>query len=320
MLLVAGDLFDSPDPDPTDLEAVIKEFGRLSEAGKRIFAIPGNHDYAKPNSFWRRLDIPSLHVFVEPEWETIVLEDLGVAVRGIAFDRANTQRRAFDGLDTVADMPTVVLMHASYEAFEGQVDRYHPFNADELGRLGASYVALGHYHRFSPIRAGRTTACYPGTPEGIAFDGPETEDRFAVLGEIGEDGGLSFETVKTNTRVMRRLELDCTSFESQIGLYDAVRRACESNVLLEVRLTGVPSSDLAKILEALPERFKDSCLYMAVDTSHLQPASDLPVDDRTIRGRFCRYLLDQINSATDEERKRLFRRALELGLAAFAEE
>lgn len=319
-LLVAGDLFDAPDPDPTDLEAVIREFSRLADSGKRMFAIPGNHDYATPNSFWRRLDIPGLHVFIEPDWNFQVLEDLGVSISGIAFDRMKSERRAFEGFEPPSDIPSIVLTHASYEAFEGQVERYHPFSGSDLPATKATYVALGHYHRFNPMRVGGVTACYPGTPEGISFDTPETEDRFIIAGEIGDDGGIAFETIKVNKRTVRSAVIDCTSFESQTSLFDAVRKLCQPNVLTQIKFTGAPTPDVASILDDVADRFKDSCLYLAVSIADISLPADLPVDDRTIRGRFCKHLLSQIETSADAERKRLLRRALELGIAAFSED
>ena len=320
MVLIAGDLFDSPDPDPTDLEAVTKEFSRLTEAGKRVFAVPGNHDLASPNSFWHRMSAEGLHVFLEPEWSSVTLDDLGVAVSGIAFDRAKSERRAFESFEVPREMPAIVLVHASYEVFEGQLERYHPFSASEIGGTQASYVALGHYHRFNSIPADGVAACYPGTPEGITFDTPETEDRFVVVGEIGDDGKAEIEPVKVNRRTMRTAEIDCTSFESQASLFDAVRKLCEPSALVELKLAGSPTSDVAAVLEELPSRFKESCLHLSVDTSGLSLAADLSADDRTIRGRFCEYMRRQIEDSTDPERRRLLRRALELGLAAFSEE
>lgn len=320
VVLVAGDLFDSPDPDPTDLEAVTREFARLVEAGKWIFAIPGNHDELSPNSFWRGMNAEGLHVFLEPDWHFVDLEDLGISVSGIAFDRAKSEHRAFEGLELSPDLPSIVLVHASYELFEGQVERYHPFSADEVARTQAPYIALGHYHRFNPITADGTIACYPGTPEGISFDSSETEDRFVVLGEIGEDGGVQFEPVKINQRTLRCAELDCTSFESQSSLFDAVRKLCEANALIEIKLTGTPNFDVAAVLDGLPERFRDSCFHLSVNPSNLSLAVDLPTDDRTIRGRFCKHMLQQIEDAADSERSRLLRRAFELGLAAFSED
>ena len=318
IVLIAGDLFDTSDPDPTDVEAAIADFSRLADAGKRIFAIPGNHDIASRNSFWESLANTGVHVFSDTEWSSVALDDLGIAVHGIAFNRSKSDRRAFDGFKMIDGLSNIVLVHASYEAFEGQLEKYHPFSAEEVARTKASYIALGHYHRFNQIAADGVTACYTGTPEGISFDAPETDDRFVILGEI-DDGEVKIEPIKTNLRIMRRAEIDCTSFDSQTTLFDAVRRFCEPNALVGLKFTGTPISELMPILEDLPARFRESCLYMSVDTTGITMGGNFPLDDLTIRGRFCRHMLNQIEDAADPERRRLFRRALDIGLAAFDE-
>ena len=306
LVLIAGDLFDSPDPDPTDVEAVTRELMRLGQSGKRTFAIPGNHDYVSQAGFWQRLSIEGLHVFLEFEWQSVELEDLGISIYGTAFDKMKSERRAFEGLE-LGDAPAIVLAHASYEAFEGQIERYHPFSASEIPQ--AAYVALGHYHRLNTIGK----ACYPGTPEGISFDAPETEDRFVVVGEVG--GGS--EQIKVNARIMRSAEVDCTSFDSQASLLDAVRKLCETNALIQVKFIGSPNSEVAGALDGLSDRFKESCLYLATDLTSLSLPPDLPAGDRTIRGRFCKYMLQQIEEA-EPGRQKLLRRALELGMAEFS--
>ncbi len=322
ILLVAGDMFDSADPDPTDLEAVTREFTRLGDAGTHVFVIPGNHDYIRPNSFWYRMSAPNLHIFLGTEWDTVVLDDLGIAVQGIAFQRGKSERRAFEDLAIPKNMPSIVMAHASYESFEGQLEKYHPFALNDINAIDASYVALGHYHKFNTISAdkSRAIACYPGTPEGISFDSPEIGDRFVIVGAINDNGVAEIEPVKMNRRSMMNAQIDCTSFESQASLFDAMRRYCDMNTLMELRLTGMPTSEIAAVLEELTDRFKESFLYLSLDTSSLSIPSDLPADDRTIRGRFCKNLRQQIEDAADPERRRLLSRALELGLAVFSED
>lgn len=320
MVLMAGDVFDRHDPDPTDLEAVTKEFSRLREAGKRVFVIPGNHDYVAQGSFWHDINGEAAHVFLDTEWSSVPLDDMGVTVAGAAFSRDGSERRAFESLQTDSGTATVVLAHASYEAFEGQIERYHPFSSAELTRTGASYVALGHYHRFNPLLANGVAACYAGSPEGLSFDSPETGDRFVVVGEISEDGKAKIEPVKINRRAMSSVEIDLTPMESPTSLFNGVRKLCDSNTHLQLRLTGNPTSEVAAALSQLGDRFRESCMYVTVDSSAVSFSADVPADDLTIRGRFCRYLREQMQASDDPQRRRLLRRAMELGLAAFDED
>jgi DNA repair exonuclease SbcCD nuclease subunit len=318
VVLVSGDLFDSPIPDPSDVEAVTKEFSRLADSGKRIFVIPGNHDYVSPGGFWHHFGVDGLHIFLDTEWSTVVLEEFGISISGVAFDRSKSERRAFEGLTLTKDMPSIAMVHASYEVFEGFLEKYHPFSAAELAVTNASYAALGHYHKHNPISVGRTAACYPGTPEGISFDAAELEDRYVVIGELSAEGAVDLEAVKVNRRIMRCVEIDCTSFDSQVGLFDAVRKSCEAKALVQLKLTGTPSPAIDGASGGITERFSDSCFYLTVD-SDLSLAAHVESGDRTIRGRFSEHLLREIENCADPERRRVLRRALELGMAAFSE-
>ena len=49
LLLVAGDLFDSPTPSSSDVSAVCQAIGKLELP---VLVIPGNHDHGAPGSVW----------------------------------------------------------------------------------------------------------------------------------------------------------------------------------------------------------------------------------------------------------------------------
>ncbi len=319
-VLIAGDLFDRPDPDPSDIEAVIGSFERITKAGKPIFAIPGNHDYCSPSSFWRRFNMEGVRIFTEPEYQSEILDSHGIIVAGIAFDKGNPSRPAFEGLDLPSDLPAIVLVHASYENFEGQIERYHPFSFADLSQVPAAYVALGHYHRLNVISCENTTACYPGTPEGISFDPSNVEKRYVIIGQIDDDGKVAIEQVPVNRRMMRSAEIDCTSFESPDALLEAIRKVCDPAALIEVRLTGTPPDELIPTLQEVYERFKDSCYWLAIDQSSLTRLPKVDSNDRTIKGLFKQYIIKEIENTSDPERRRLLLRALDLGLSALSEE
>ena len=319
LFLIAGDLFNGKDPDPTDIEAFTSEVARLSDAGIRIFVIPGNHDFVARNSFWTHIRPEGLHIFIDPEWHSVVIDDLGIVINGIAFSQGGSERRAFEGFESIPDMTNIVLVHASYEVFEGQLERYHPSSARDIESLAADYVALGHYHRFNIVSNEKTTACYPGSPEGISFDSAETGDRSVVLGKI-EGGRITVEPIKVNQKAMKSVEIDCTSYDSETSILNAVRSVCDKNALIELRLSGTPNPEVRSTLDSLQNRFKESCFHFSIDKSGLSAPTDIPVNDRTIKGRFCASFLQRIEETADPEKKRVLKRALELGLAAFTKD
>lgn len=319
-VLIAGDLFDRTRPDPSDIEAVTSAFIKLHENGKQVFVIPGNHDYYSASSIWSRLHVDGVHIFVGPEYTFETLEETGISIGGIAFNPKDSKRRAFENMEVAPDFFTILLTHASYEVFQGQIEEYHPFSAAELEHVPAVYVALGHYHRFNTIDSGKVKACYPGSPEGLGFDQAETGERYVVIGKVADDGQVEIEPVQINTRLVYSSEIDCTSFESVDTLHERLRNICKQNAIVNVRLTGTPGREILHAIDEIAERFKESCYYLSVDTSGLVSPIEQFSEDRTMLGMFRKYMIDQITKAEDPERQRLLRRALDLGLAAFEKE
>jgi exonuclease SbcD len=315
IILFSGDVFDNPDPDPTDLEAVIQGFMRLSQNNIINFVIPGNHDYVHPNSFWHKMNIDGLHIFTDINWSSVDLPELGLTIYGSAYDVGKPNRRAFEGLNIDTGFKTIVMAHASYESFGTVMSSYHPFSAAELAELNASYTALGHYHKFNPLM-NRLSASYPGTPEGISFDTAESGSRYVIFGEIGNEIGTSIEPIQVNRKVMKSDELDCTSFQTEASLLDAIRFICEKNALIEIKLQGTMLPELIPIVAGIPDRFRESCQYMSIVTNALSSAMEVSESDMTIRGRFYQYMMSQINETKDPHRATLLRKALELGIAA----
>ncbi|MBD3333901.1 MAG: hypothetical protein GF355_00110, partial [Candidatus Eisenbacteria bacterium] len=54
-VLITGDLFESPHPEPALVEAVLDDLSRLSGRGIPVITVPGNHDeLTYPDGVYRR--------------------------------------------------------------------------------------------------------------------------------------------------------------------------------------------------------------------------------------------------------------------------
>ena len=54
-VVIAGDLFETHDPAPSLVEAVLADLTRLRAENIRLLTVPGNHDeYSYPSSVYRR--------------------------------------------------------------------------------------------------------------------------------------------------------------------------------------------------------------------------------------------------------------------------
>ena len=91
-----------------------------------------------------------------------------------------------------------------------------------------------------------------------------------------------------------------------------------AEVVYAVEFAPRPMQDLLASIEEIPARFRESVAHMEVDSSALSGAPDLCLDN-SIRGRFCKHLLDRIEASAESDTTRLLRRALDLGLSALSD-
>ena len=146
LLLLAGDLYDGDWRDFSTGLFFANEMSRLREAGVRVAVVFGNHD--AESVITRRLDPPSnVKGLSSKRPETIVYEDLGVAVHGRSFPaKVVTDDLSRDYPEPVAGLFNIGLLHTCAEGRPGH-DAYAPCNVEALRARGYDYWALGHVHQ-----------------------------------------------------------------------------------------------------------------------------------------------------------------------------
>jgi DNA repair exonuclease SbcCD nuclease subunit len=172
-LLLAGDVFDGDWRDFNTGLYFVKELSRLREVGTRVFVVRGNHDAA--SEVTRQLTLPAhVHEFADDRAETVVLDDLGVALHGLSF-----QRRAMpDSLvprypAPIAGALNIGVLHTSADGRPGH-GTYAPCSVDELCQKGYDYWALGHVHAHEILHRAPWVV-FPGNTQGrhIKESGPK---------------------------------------------------------------------------------------------------------------------------------------------------
>src|SRR5260370_15349826 len=132
-LILAGDVFDGDWKDFNTGLFFVKELARLREVGTRVFIVRGNHDAMSEVS--RQLTLPDhVHEFSDDAAETIVLDELGVALHGLSF----AKREVRDSLvprypAPVAGALNVGVMHTSAGGSSIHAT-YAPCSVEELAR------------------------------------------------------------------------------------------------------------------------------------------------------------------------------------------
>jgi DNA repair exonuclease SbcCD nuclease subunit len=194
LVLVAGDLFDSPTPDST---AVLEVLELIGEMEVPVLVIPGNHDHGAPGTVWHRDDFqrhqrqqaPNLQLLLERQ--PLVLDEAVVLPCPLLRNQDSSDPtqwlRGVDWSALPTDRPRIVLAHGGVHGFGGR-----DYEGDDEAQAGANnlidlaalpaaqldYIALGDWHNLKKVTG---KAWYPGTPEPDRFDQGEGNQRGQVL-------------------------------------------------------------------------------------------------------------------------------------------
>ncbi|MGP8144579.1 MAG: metallophosphoesterase family protein [Thermoplasmata archaeon] len=161
-LLISGDLFHTPVPDPTEVAPVAAALTRLVDEGRRIYVIYGSHDYVAHRTSW--LDVlAAAGVFakVAPEavrsegtrWTLPFLVDAptGARIAGISGRSHGLDREYFRAVDAEAFCAEpgfkIFQFHAAVEEYLPAALREHirGIRREDLPP-GCGYYAGGHIH------------------------------------------------------------------------------------------------------------------------------------------------------------------------------
>lgn len=303
-ILIAGDLFDQPQPAP---EVVKRAFSILSQANCCVLIAPGNHDYLCADSPYLTAQRPErVYVFTSP-----VLTSFPIGERALVWGAAFCGQGASIPLDAklAPDRPNLLLVHSDLKGQSG----YNPLTAAELKSSGFVYAALGHNHEYSGMRrAGNTVYACPGSPVSVGAD--DTGRKGFLFGQLGEE--MKFRFIPSGGFEYHNYKIDFTTLASDRMLEQALTSLVPKNhdkVCAAVELIGERSYEpnfpaLRKALDAV-------FLYAQV-TDHTTTRRSIwrYLNDDDLRGnvtRRYRALLDAASS--DEEKSRLmlsFRYAL----------
>jgi DNA repair exonuclease SbcCD nuclease subunit len=178
-VLIAGDLYDGNWPDFHTGLFFLEQAAKLNRAGIRIFLVAGNHDAA--NVMTRTLMLPSgdkIKMFDAKSPETVVLEDLQIAIHGQSFrNRAVTDDLAQGFPAGKTGMFNIGLLHTSATFAAGEHDCYAPCSIETMLSKRYDYWALGHIHKRQDLRRSKDEPpmMFPGNLQGrhIRETGPK---------------------------------------------------------------------------------------------------------------------------------------------------
>jgi hypothetical protein len=161
-LLVSGDLFHTPVPDPGEVAPVTAALRRFVDQGRRIYVIYGSHDYVAHRTSW--LDVlaeTGVFLKVAPEavraegtrWSLPFVVDVptGARIAGISGRSHGLDREYFRAVDSEAFRAEpgfkIFQFHAAVEEYlpESLREHIHGIRVEDLPP-GCDYYAGGHIH------------------------------------------------------------------------------------------------------------------------------------------------------------------------------
>jgi DNA repair exonuclease SbcCD nuclease subunit len=165
LVLLVGDVFDHNRQTQAIMERCV---ALLSDAGRPVVILPGNHDPLTPDSVYRRsgiAELPDVHVIGLTHPQAVEFPHHELEIWGHPhhdYDnmvplRSPRPRRA---------RWHIALAHGHYEADGVPPLRPSWLISDaEIEATGADYLALGHWNRPVQVGNGRVPAYYSGSPD-----------------------------------------------------------------------------------------------------------------------------------------------------------
>ena len=164
LLVIAGDLYDGTWKDQSTGQFASAQLARLSRAGIRTFMVFGNHD-AESRVSRHFAPPPGVHRFDNRRCETVLVDDLGLAVHGRSYrEAATTADIAATYCPAVPGRFNLALLHTSLDGHPGHA-RYAPCSLEGLRSTGHDYWALGHVHERG-VRSEHPFVVFPGNTQG----------------------------------------------------------------------------------------------------------------------------------------------------------
>lgn len=328
LFLIAGDLFDSPNPRNIERTYVADALRRLREHNVTVIAIGGNHDTPKssteqgghvPQSVYHKLG--ALRFFDDnPEIQPWVGEiaDVKVAVGGITpSPNLLPGHNPLDGVTFDGDEAEIriLLMHC---AIEGTI---HP-DAQEaiLSRAaieslqGVDYLFVGNIHRYSTFVLGDKRVVVPGATEWMDFGDREDDKAGFVYLEI-EPGCIDRQPQYKSITAQPRAEVLIRVTELDDGdptgtILTRLEAASGTDTMLKLQIQGAIPLDLFSRLDVrrIEEFGRRNNFFFDLDVSGLRvqrPMANIPAGGlrRSMREELAAYADELINAAGGEEER-----------------
>lgn len=323
VLLVAGDLFDSYNPDTIGVAYVKNLFEKLALNHIYTIVIPGNHDRLEPasvyfdnsiksNQYTRYVNTPGTGVIPLPEL------GLDVYVYGISkqfgSDRPLAEvSKLFEQTNTRAKH-SIALLHGSLELANKNRTNY-PISSEEIANSHFDYIALGDWHSLLDVSS-TVRAFYSGSPELVGR--AQTECGNVLLVQI-DDAKTEVTPVKVGQTFEQTFKFLLDKYEGDINqqLIKEVTRIQDINMVLTLELEGYHSVFENFKPDSIIDLIADKFFFVDIkDNTQLRiTEKDLEkYPESSLVGRYIKLVRTEMENTTQVDERQILEKALYEGV------
>lgn len=306
LLVIAGDLYDGDWRDYNTGLCFTAQMARLTREGVRVVIVRGNHDAA--SQITRSLRLPEgVTELGSRKAESLLLEDLGVAVHGRSYPHREVREDLSVGYpDPVPGLFNLGLLHTALNGRPGH-EPYAPCRLERLVAQGYDYWALGHVHQ-REVLSEAPWVVFPGNLQGR--HARETGPKGATLVTVEDGQVVAAQHRELDVVRWASLSVDASDLASASDAVDAARRLLAEAVeeagdrTLAARLTITGASSAHTQLAAEPDRWENELRAAAGEAGpevwleKVSLSTRMPLDVDALRqredpvGDLARYLRD----------------------------
>jgi len=324
LVLISGDLFDSPFPSKTSVEIVNKTIAELVKQDICVAISAGTHDYLAAGGVFTSGQIDtsseSIFVFSEPKPTTHLFAKLNVAVSARSLDSNRSNHSPLEGLTPNPQAGINIAMAHGSVALPGlkvPADDW-VMKPEELEGSPFNYIALGHWHGLKEMVTAK--AWYPGSPEWIGTDQKGSGNMLYI--EVDDKKKVNVVAVAVGTTVFERLEIDLGSIKTadselsadkagSVGtgataLKDKILAKSSKNIIREVVLKGVRDENLIIDVRALEEALGVDFEVLKIKDQSVVKMEVPETDEKTLVSEYLSQMSTaSANAKTDSEKQEL---------------
>lgn len=236
-VVLAGDVYDEAENDPSAKQRVYRGFKRLEDAQIRVFVVHGNHDPVGTKMKSVTNDIPAnVHVFKPGEVGEVKVQlqnGVEVTVAGISYATSAESENLAVKFNDVTGSPIVGILHTNVGNLgtAGGHHNYAPCSQEDLKNSPVNYWALGHIHDRHVQQTPKGFWAYPGNLQGRSTKATECGPKGVLIVGISENRTIQEPEFVALDRVrFQRVAIDASDCDTDIQVLEKIAESVQSFV------------------------------------------------------------------------------------------